>query len=528
MITLGDAVLWISGNNDKLKQQLAETGTMAKQTTSGIGAAMKQQMTFAVGQIMSTGIMDVLNKIQQFNQQALAEAMDAEKVAAQLDAVLKSTGQAAGVTAEDVNRLANEFSLMTRYGDEAIVTVETLLIQTGKIGKDVLPQATMAVLDLSTRLGMDATSAAKLMSKALAGDAEAVSALTRAGVKFTAQQEETYKSILQTNGVAEAQKYLLEQLSVAVGGAAEAEGKTLAGALERLKNAGGNILEAMATPFIDNLKVLVEFIVTQVVPAVQKLAEGIGNLPEPVQWVLLALAGLVSLLAQLGPSLLGIVGVVSMFGTGGALAGVGTAITGALPALGGLGAALAAISVPVLALVGAIGLLIVALLTLGPQAWNSVKMLVEIQKVWAQQMAQKARTWFKTVGVSIVQGIGDGIRSGWEWLKKSVTDLVGNMVKTAKNALGIASPSKVFADEIGKNAALGIGVGFKSQIGSVSGIMRQSLSTLGPSTLRQAQGAMGSVQIGRVEYHGAFSRDELARLRGESESIAARTIMEAL
>lgn len=54
------------------------------------------------------------------------------------------------------------------------------------------------------------------------------------------------------------------------------------------------------------------------------------------------------------------------------------------------------------------------------------------------------------VGKNIVSGIWNGISSGWDWLVDSVKGLADSLLQGAKDALGIASPSKRFRDEFGR------------------------------------------------------------------------------
>lgn len=68
---------------------------------------------------------------------------------------------------------------------------------------------------------------------------------------------------------------------------------------------------------------------------------------------------------------------------------------------------------------------------------------------------------FKEIGSNIVSGIWNGISSGWNWLVDKVKGLADNLFKGAKDALGINSPSKVFAREVGQWIPPGIGVGME-------------------------------------------------------------------
>ena len=71
------------------------------------------------------------------------------------------------------------------------------------------------------------------------------------------------------------------------------------------------------------------------------------------------------------------------------------------------------------------------------------------------------------IGKNIVKGIWNGITSAGSWLWGKITGWCNDFVAGFKKGLGIHSPSKLFADIIGKNIALGIGQGFSDNISSV-------------------------------------------------------------
>src|SRR5262245_34658348 len=76
-----------------------------------------------------------------------SDAMAAQQVSAQTQAVLASTGGAAGLTAKQIGDLAGSLSKLTPYEDEAIQSAENVLLTFTQIGSDVLPDATKAALD---------------------------------------------------------------------------------------------------------------------------------------------------------------------------------------------------------------------------------------------------------------------------------------------------------------------------------------------------------------------------------------------
>lgn len=69
-----------------------------------------------------------------------------------------------------------------------------------------------------------------------------------------------------------------------------------------------------------------------------------------------------------------------------------------------------------------------------------------------------------SVGYNIVAGVWNGICSAAGWFRSQVQSFFGGIVDGVKGALGIHSPSKVFADEIGKWIPPGVGVGIEDSM----------------------------------------------------------------
>lgn len=83
------------------------------------------------------------------------------------------------------------------------------------------------------------------------------------------------------------------------------------------------------------------------------------------------------------------------------------------------------------------------------------------------------------IGANIVRGIWQGIQSLASWIKNKVTGFFSGIVNGVKSFLGIASPSKVFA-EMGENMALGLGKGFDGEMGAVERSINRSMAGLIP------------------------------------------------
>lgn len=251
-------------------------------------------------------------------------AMDSQKVQAQLGAVLKSTGGAAGVEASMVNDLANSLSRATPFEDEAIIRGESMLLTFTAIGKDIFPMATETILDMSTALGQDLQSSAIQLGKALQDPVQGVTALRRVGVAFNDEQEATIKNLVATGKLEEAQKFILAELTKEFGGSAKAAGQTFGGQLEILKTQLGNVQETVGMALLPVLQGLAGFLLNELnrpetIAFIQQLALGIQNfaiqvynwLPIAYQWIVQAFGWLqqnqgviIAALAVIGSALL--------------------------------------------------------------------------------------------------------------------------------------------------------------------------------------------------------------------------------
>ena len=93
------------------------------------------------------------------------------------------------------------------------------------------------------------------------------------------------------------------------------------------------------------------------------------------------------------------------------------------------------------------------------------------------------------VGLNLVKGIWNGISNGTSWIKGKIRSWVGNVTSFLKHLFGIQSPSKLYRDEIGKNLALGIGVGFSDEMKHVSRVMGDSIPQSMDSAVNGISGA---------------------------------------
>jgi hypothetical protein len=199
-----------------------------------------------------------------FLKDSVSAFIESEQATKQLETVLKSTGHAAGITKDEVLGLASALQQQTNFEDDAIVAADNLLLTFTKVGKDIFPQATEIILDMSQALGQDLKSSAIQVGKALQDPILGVTALRRVGVNFNQEQTEIIKNLVNTGRSTEAQAMILKELQTEFGGSAKAARDTFGGALKAVQNnvddlqeTFGSYIAAAGRPFVENMNEMV-------------------------------------------------------------------------------------------------------------------------------------------------------------------------------------------------------------------------------------------------------------------------------
>lgn len=110
---------------------------------------------------------------------------------------------------------------------------------------------------------------------------------------------------------------------------------------------------------------------------------------------------------------------------------------------------------------------------------NAAKSVVSGAAAAARAVAQSGGT---SVGSNLVSGMAAGVYAQSGALSAAVKGVVLSALAAAKKAAGIASPSKLFRDEVGRYLALGIGSGF-------TGAMESTVLPAMSSSVRQSAAA---------------------------------------
>lgn len=81
------------------------------------------------------------------------------------------------------------------------------------------------------------------------------------------------------------------------------------------------------------------------------------------------------------------------------------------------------------------------------------------------------------IGKNFVTGLWNGINNAKDWIIGKIKGFKDSVLNGIKSFFGIHSPSTVFRDEVGKNLALGLGLGFTNEMKDVTSDMQDAIPT---------------------------------------------------
>ena len=146
--------------------------------------------------------------------------------------------------------------------------------------------------------------------------------------------------------------------------------------------------------------------------------------------------------------------------------------------------------------------------------WTHLVQAAQKVVTWGTQLAQKgaaaATQLFNSIvnglsslpskmaeiGSNIVSGIWNGISSGWNWLTNKVSNLANSLLDAAKDALGINSPSKEFADKVGRWIMPGVGKGLDKSMPATLKDMKAKAGELVSAMRAEMSASVGQLSVG--------------------------------
>jgi phage-related protein len=262
-----DGKLITSFNNlqkkaNESEEKFSGTANKVSEHTDKIGGALTGMASKAVAFGATIAGVFAVDKIIDFGKEAIQGALDMQAATRVTEQVIKTTGGAAGVTAQHVDELSTKLSNLSGVDDDVIHSADNLLLTFTAVqnkageGNNIFDRATGSVLDMATAFHEDANSAAIQLGKALNDPIAGATALRRVGVQLTEQQQDQIKTFMKSGNVLGAQKIILDELAKETGGAAAAAAdpwKRFTVVVENLQKEIGAKLLPYLTPLVTKL-----------------------------------------------------------------------------------------------------------------------------------------------------------------------------------------------------------------------------------------------------------------------------------
>jgi len=227
---------------------------LAKRSADGIRTAYSTLGTVGAAVGIGIGLNSIANALTAIG----SKTIDGERSLNALNATLRATGNAAGLTAGQLEDLGSEIQNSTVFDDDAIRKAETALLRFRTVQGDVFRDAIRLAPDLAAALGSDLPSAATALGKALSDPEGGMKALKTAGIALSEQQKDLAARFIESGDKASAQKIVLDELRKSIGGSAAADAAGLYGATQRLARAWDDLQKALGGKLLSDNKGLID------------------------------------------------------------------------------------------------------------------------------------------------------------------------------------------------------------------------------------------------------------------------------
>ena len=164
----------------------------------------------------------------------VAAVSNSERQFGKLEAILKATGHAAGLTLSDIEDLSQQIGIETLASVQGVRDAAGIMLTFKSITGDTFREALTLAQDLAEVGFGDLKTASTQLGKALEDPIAGLGALKRVGVSFSDEQKEMIRVLDMTGRKAQAQEIILKALNEQVGKAGKKAAKGFAGAVDSL------------------------------------------------------------------------------------------------------------------------------------------------------------------------------------------------------------------------------------------------------------------------------------------------------
>lgn len=267
---------------ESLKNQIDVTNRSIGDFKSSIGdykSAFTGLGDLVTGGLITGGITAIAGALVNFGAASFQAFSESEKALTKVNTAIKQTGGVAGFTTDQLAAEAERLMSLTTFDDDQILNdVTAQLLTFTNVTGEAFTKAQEAALNLNTVLGGDLQGNAIQLGKALENPVKGVTALSKAGVTFTAVQKEQIKGLQEQGKLQEAQAIILDEINAKYGEQAKAIANTPTGKIEQMKNLWGELQEQIGVGIAGAVGKIIPLIST----LITSLQQGINLMIEAV------------------------------------------------------------------------------------------------------------------------------------------------------------------------------------------------------------------------------------------------------
>lgn len=487
---LNKAETALNGMNNQLKENgnaFTRFGDKLKGLVSGLKEGEKGALSFGdvlkaniLGDLITSGIKTATSAIIDFGKSAISSFGELEQniggseavfgeYATQIQKLGEDAYKTMGTTQSEYLATANKMGALFQGSG---VTVEKSL--------ELSSKAMQRAADMASVMGIDTESALEAVTGAAKGNytmmdnlGVAMNATTLSAYAMDKGFNKAFKDMSNAEKAELSMQYFFEKTEQYAGNFEREASQTISGSIGMMQSAWQSLVAGIGNGNADigkqmaNLGESMKAVAANVVPVIQQIAAHIpemltsliqivmDSLPMFMETAGTLVQGIVQTLITSAPLLInGAVALITQLADGltnnmdqvidttiQLIGVIGNAIINNLPKI--IEAGIKLIGALIKGLLNAIPKIVAAI----PQIITSIKNSFS-QVDWGE------------VGRNIIQGIAQGLKNAGRAIMDAAKEAARNALNSAKDFLGINSPSKVFRDEVGKNMALGMAEGF--------------------------------------------------------------------
>ena len=208
----------ISANTSNFEKGMKSAQTSLNSVSKSIEGVQKLlKSAFSL-----VGITASVGAVVNFGKKAVTSADEANKRFNILANTIKATGASTWTSVEELDKMAKAYAESTDYSVAEVEKMQSVLLGFRNITGDTFQEASDAIMDMATVMGMDLTSAVQTVGKALDDPVKGLDSLRRQGFQFTDEQKAELAQLIKNGDQLKAQKIILDELATTYGGASKA------------------------------------------------------------------------------------------------------------------------------------------------------------------------------------------------------------------------------------------------------------------------------------------------------------------